>query len=128
MLMYSAWTRLPITTRQKIATDFGIGKVRPTHVANDRILDDGYDIGQLERALEVPNLQIFLATEESDHQMLWNQLIDRAEGREKVMPQLTQEEANQFSKEFEERTGKPDPTKALEEIKPIKKKITKKKK
>ena len=86
MLAYSKWLSLPLHTRIKIATTFKIPKLRSTHVANDQILDDGYNVNDIEQALSVESLQEYLGIKESDMLTLFNALVDKIEGKESPKP------------------------------------------
>lgn len=68
-------------TRRKLAQAFGIAKTGSTHISDNRVISDGYDIGAIERAITVPALQAYLNTTETDHDILWTILIDKTEGR-----------------------------------------------
>jgi len=73
--------RLPLTTRMKLAQEFGIPKTGSTHVANNMIQSDGYDLHHVEKALNLSAIQIYLKTTETNMDVLWNNLIDTIEGR-----------------------------------------------
>jgi hypothetical protein len=75
MFLYSRWLSLPITTRIKIASDFGIIKKGSTHVVDNKIQSDGYVISEVEEALTVPALQKYLNTDETDMSILWSMLV-----------------------------------------------------
>jgi hypothetical protein len=66
---------LPLTKRADIARRFGIAKVRATHVSNNQVIDDGYNIKDIENATSVEQLQVKLNTNESDHDALWAMMI-----------------------------------------------------
>lgn len=119
MFLYSKWTELPITARIKLANDFGIPRIRSVHVSDNRIVDDGYDLKAVEKALAVEKLQVYLNSKETDTDKLWELLVAKAEGRETVATQeetftiLPQEEQAQFNKEYEDRTGLKAPSQEL---------------
>lgn len=77
MILYSQWMRLPINIRHDIASHLGILKKSPTHVQDNVIVSDGYQIQDVEDALTVSNLQTYLGvgTQESDINVLWEMLI-----------------------------------------------------
>lgn len=111
MILYSKWLAVPLHIRAKIASDFDIKKVRSTHVADDQVVDDGYNIKDIESALNVEKLQSVLDTNETDLNVLFDMLIDKAEKKEAEVPEpsikpLTAEDAAQFCREYEARTGK----------------------
>ena len=84
MFLYSQWLNLPLTTRATIATAFGIAKTGPTHVQDNRVVSDGYDVRTVEANLNVDSLQKYLASDEPDMAKLWKLLVDKTEGREVV--------------------------------------------
>lgn len=75
-----------MATRSKIAEAFGFIKVRPTHVVNNEIADDGFNVKDIEAAITVEKLQHFLQSLESDLDKLFDLLVDTLEGR---MPENT---------------------------------------
>lgn len=85
MILYGAWTRLPIQTRNAIAVNFGILKKGSTEVFNNEIKSDGYSLADIESKLTVTALQAFLSSGETDIIQLWEKLIARIEGREPVI-------------------------------------------
>lgn len=66
--LYSRWLQLPLTTRNTIAKEFGIARTSPTHVQDNRVVSDGYDIHTIESALEA-------------HEADWEAIVAKAEGR-----------------------------------------------
>lgn len=78
MILYSQWMRLPINIRHKIANDLGIPKKSPTHVQDNVIVSDGYNIQDVEDALTVDRLQIYLGvgTQETNINTLWEMLVN----------------------------------------------------
>lgn len=52
---------------------------------NDTIKSDGYLIEDIEEKLNVPAIQAFLGTGETDMAKLWETLIARIEGREPII-------------------------------------------
>lgn len=84
--LYSNWLALSITTRMKIAVAFKIPKTGSTHVSNNVIQSDGYEIKAVEQALSLANIQAYLETREINNELLWHQLIDKVEGRVTPLP------------------------------------------
>lgn len=82
MFLFSHWLSLNITTRHKIAAQFGIIKRGSTEVFNDTIKSDGYLVKEIEQALNIDALQKFIGTQETDMQKLWTWMVDKIEGRE----------------------------------------------
>lgn len=103
MFSYSKWLETPLHVRAKIAEQFGVPKIRSTHVSNNVVVDDGYNVKDIERVVSVENLQEFLSTNESDLEVLFQRLIDKMEGKEPQVAVLTEDEADKFKKEYEER-------------------------
>lgn len=81
VFLYSHWRSLPLSLRIQIATKFGIAKVGSTHVVDNRIESDGYNIEDVERALNVDAVQSFTGSESTDFQVLWDALLTKIEGR-----------------------------------------------
>lgn len=79
MFLYHQWGKLSITTRAKIAKDFGIQKKRSTHVSDNRIVDDGYLLEDVETALAFDKIRAYVGTEETEPQILWNMFIEKVE-------------------------------------------------
>lgn len=85
-MTYSKWISTSLTTRMKIAEIFGIKKVRSTHVANNEVVDDGFNVKDIEAHLTVESIQIFLHNSIPDLDTLFNLLVDTLEGK---MPEVT---------------------------------------
>lgn len=80
MFLYSKWLSLPINTRHKIASEFGIPKKTPTHVQDNIIISDGYNIKDVEAALSSENLNRYLGgIDESNLETLWDLFIEKIE-------------------------------------------------
>lgn len=77
IFLYSHWLALPISTRIKIASIFGIIKTGSTEVFNSTIKSDGYKITDIERALNIDALQKYLGTDETDMNVLWKGMVDK---------------------------------------------------
>lgn len=60
---------------------FGIKKVRSTHVANNEVVDDGFNVKDIEANLTVEALQTFLKNPGTDLDQLFTLLVDTLEGR-----------------------------------------------
>lgn len=56
-MTYTKWTQTPLPTRMQIATMLGIKKLRPTHVANNEVVDDGYNFKDIEASMTIEKLQ-----------------------------------------------------------------------
>lgn len=82
MISFSVWHSLPLASRVKICNTFGVSKIGPTHVVNDRIESDGYRFQDIEAALTISSLQAFTNSKEKDFNMLWNLMAEKLEGRE----------------------------------------------
>lgn len=79
---------MPVSTRHKIASQFGIGKTRPTHVVGNMVQDDGYEIKNVESALSESALNAYTGADTDDMEVLWTTMIDKIEGRERVIPPM----------------------------------------
>lgn len=81
MFLYSKWLRTPINTRHAIAKQFNIPKKGATEVSNNEVVKDGYFIEDIEKALNMAALQKYIGTGLTDFDVLWENLILRAEGK-----------------------------------------------
>ncbi len=83
IFMYGEWTRLPIQTRIKLAEVFGIKKTGPTHVSDNRIQSDGYNVDMIEAAITDEAMRAYLGIGIDDVQsndILWKLVIDKVNG------------------------------------------------
>ncbi len=78
---YSQWVTLSLPTRIAIAKQFGISKNRSTSVVNNTVVDDGYNIPDVENAISVASLQAFLGTDSTDIITMFGHVVDLMEGR-----------------------------------------------
>lgn len=85
MFLYSAWLKLPLVTRQEVASKFGISKTGPTHVADNRVVSDGYKVEDVEGALNIDAIQKFTGSESTDMTELWDAMMAKIEGREAIL-------------------------------------------
>lgn len=81
MINYMTWLKTPLITRVKIAQQFGIAKLRSTHVSNDVVVDDGYNIADVERAMSVEAMQLFTESKEKNVLVLFQMVVDKLEGK-----------------------------------------------
>ncbi len=88
-MTYSKWTDLPLPTRIKIAEIFDVKKVRSTHVAENRILDDGYEIKDIERILAPDTLRVYLNSQSYNPVELFDELVARVNKPEVVVTEET---------------------------------------
>lgn len=79
--LYGNWLRLSIITRQKIANQFGVKKIGPTHVFDNVVQSDGYAIKDVEASLTPDIMRLFVGVDEKDTDKLWNLFIDKIEGK-----------------------------------------------
>lgn len=77
MLLYGSWISLPISIRHKIASEFNITKKGSTHVQDNEIISDGYNIKDIESTLTLDNLQKYVNTDEKHMDILWVMLISK---------------------------------------------------
>ena len=82
MFMYHSWLELPISTRIKIASQFGIIKKGSTEVFNNTVTSDGYLIKDIELALSKEKLQEFLQITEPDTSILWTKMLAKIDNKE----------------------------------------------
>lgn len=85
MILYHSWTLLPMSLRIKIAEQFGIKKLGSTEVVGNEVKSDGFKLKDIEDGLSVENLQKYLETIETDHIKLWNDMLDKMEGKTLVV-------------------------------------------
>lgn len=88
-ISYSRWIDLSGETRVKIADALGIPKMRSTHVSDNKVVDDGYNLKDIENALSVPSLQTYLGSTETDVFKLFQMIVDKMEGRWKPAVEIT---------------------------------------
>lgn len=81
MIPYSLWLNTSVGTRHKLAEIFGFKKVRTTHVSNNEVIDDGFELKDIEGAMTVPNLQGYLGVNGTDIILLFKMAVDKAEGK-----------------------------------------------
>jgi len=81
MFLYGNWLRLPITIRMKLAAVFGIPKTGSTHVSDNHIQSDGYQVEAVEKAITADNIRKYLMIPETDPDILWVKLIEAVGGR-----------------------------------------------
>ena len=72
---------LPMTTRHALAAQFGFKQKTGMHVQDNVIISDGFLIKDVEEALNIDAIQIYLDVHETDMLNLWHMLIDKIEGR-----------------------------------------------
>lgn len=77
MVKYSTWLEVPLATRNAIAERLGFRRIRSIHVSGDRVVDDGFDVREVEHALSVPSLQSHLGSEKDDANDLFREMVYR---------------------------------------------------
>lgn len=108
LLPYSKWSETSLGTRNLIAQIFGIPKIRSTHVVDNKVMDDGYNIKQVEEVVSVSNIKNYLDNRaldaETDIVKLFNYLVDKVEGRPTgvFMPEPVKEEPIKVEVKVEE--------------------------
>lgn len=75
MFLYSNWRKLPLPTRTLVAQVFNIPKVGSTHVSDNQVVSDGYNIEDVERALNVDAIQKYIGIEVTDLEVLWDLMV-----------------------------------------------------
>ncbi len=76
-MSYTKWLQTPLPTRMQIANLLGIKKLRPTHVANNEVVDDGYNFKDIESNLTVEKLQELTKSSLTDLGDLFDLLVDQ---------------------------------------------------
>lgn len=117
ILPYTKWLALGLGTRVKLAQVFGIAKLRSTHVSDNHVMDDGYNIKDVENAMSVPSLQTYLNSAETDIIVLFQMAIDKVEG--KTTPIIDEAIVTSAEVELEEEE---EPVVVKAKKKPVKKK------
>jgi len=87
MFLYSHWRSIPLQTRVLLSKQFGFSKVGSTHVSNNQVIDDGYKIEDVERALNVDAIQKYVGVDQTDMATLWELMIAKIEGRTEPVPE-----------------------------------------
>lgn len=77
MISFSTWHALPLATRVLIANQFGISKVGPTHVFDNRIESDGYRFQDIERAISTEAMQAFTGSSTKDDLALFELTLQK---------------------------------------------------
>lgn len=91
MILYSKWLDLPINTRHEIARIFGIPKKNPTHVQDNIIVSDGYDVRDVEKALSIANLKDYLGRDDvHSFDMLFDTMVYNIETVQLGVPSKVQ--------------------------------------
>lgn len=81
MMVYSAWLKLPITTRHKLAVIFKIPKKGATEVVSDDVVKDGYNIHDIDTSITKEAMQVFLGSTMDNFQHLWEDTLAVVENR-----------------------------------------------
>ncbi len=69
MISYALWQKLPLGTRVLIAKQFGIAKVGPTHVVDNKLVADGYLFEDVENALSDDAMKTFTSATGDSNQL-----------------------------------------------------------
>ncbi len=67
-----------------------IPKVRSTHVSDNKVVDDGYNLADVENAIKVIPMQNYLGSTETDVTKLFQMLVDDADGKKPVKEVITE--------------------------------------
>lgn len=73
--LYQTWQSLPIYVRHTVATLFGVAKIHPTHVSDNRIVADGYDFGDVDRAITPVTMEKLTGMVSEDMGAQWDALM-----------------------------------------------------
>ena len=114
MILYSKWLSLPLSVRNDIAQRMKINRSGAIEVNSNVVKSDGYAIQDVEMALSVPCLQVYLDVDTNDHEALFMALVSMVEAGQHPTPTVAKsamsvlppEEAKQFKKEHKERMKK----------------------
>lgn len=68
---------MPLTTRVLLAREFGISKVGTTHVIDNQVVSDGYNVADVERAFTLDAVQKFVGVDETDYAVLWGMMVEK---------------------------------------------------
>lgn len=80
MIQYSKWMDLPLYIKSKLAEQFKLERIRPIHVANNTVIDDGFNLKDVEQVFTIESLQMFLETKEKEVDVLLEILKNWADG------------------------------------------------
>jgi hypothetical protein len=79
--MYGNWLKLSLPTRALLAEQFGFKKTGSVHVSDNQVISDGYNIHEVEAALNPEAVQKFVGVEHADPMTLWQLMVDKIEGK-----------------------------------------------
>ncbi len=73
--LYSHWLAISLSDRIQLAHKLGIKKSRSTHVSNNVVVDDGFNIKDVELGLTVENLQKITGSISTDTKVLLDEAV-----------------------------------------------------
>ncbi len=92
MILYSSWLKLPLDVRHKIAHQFGIAKSKPTHVSDNRVVEDGFRVEDVEASLNLEAMRTFVGIDHTDMNTLFDLVVAKIKGEEVIAaPQAVNE-------------------------------------
>lgn len=91
MFLFSQWRSIPLHVRHLIAAQFGIAKSGPTHVVDNRVESDGYKVEEIEANLTLESLQEYTGSESANMFFLWEAMLDKIQGIERVAEPVIEE-------------------------------------
>ncbi len=81
VFLYSKWMALPLATKLLLSKQFGFSKTGSTHVSDNRVIDDGYKIIDVENTMNTDAIQKYLGQKYTDFDLMWSDMIAKVEGR-----------------------------------------------
>lgn len=79
MFLYSQWCELPLTTRIKIADKFGIQKTGSTHVQDNVVVSDGYNMKEVEKYMSQESITSFIGCDFGNIDQNWTAFLEKIE-------------------------------------------------
>jgi hypothetical protein len=81
MIQYSKWLSLPLTTRQKIAGQFGITQVSSIEVFANTVKSDGYLVKDIEDALTREKMEAYIGRKSDSITDLFEWVVQKIDGK-----------------------------------------------
>ncbi len=98
--LYSHWLSISLSDRAQLAHKLGIKKVRSTHVSNNVVVDDGYNIKDIEDKLTIESLQGITGSTSTDTKVLLDEAVRGLQPIGKMEIVVTPEFANKKQAEI----------------------------
>lgn len=84
-LLYSRWHELPLHVRALLGAEFGFTKTGPTHVVNNRVEQDGFNLHEVEACLTKERIEAYVHTSSDDLHELWDLMIAKVTGADRLV-------------------------------------------